>query len=360
LSKGLKALTFHFSSVVFFMTDFLTFQLPFVAALQHLLAAFPFMVAIWQVVSLLGNEEFFLFLVPLVYWCVSAKRGLQLGVLIIGGDAINALLKLLMAAPRPYWFGEPIRALSQDASFGLPSSHAQNAFAVWAFVAMVVAPRYGKARCYEAAAVLIVLIAFSRVVLGVHFPSDILVGWGLGFLWLRLVLRKWDGAMRAFRKSTFAGRILTSAIVVVVYLGLSLVFNSLHAAREYYPGVDPAIISKSASFSATALSIFTRAGATFGLLAGRALQLQGARWQVVGTSRQKSVRFIVGLIGVLLIWRGLAVVFPKGDDVVALGLRFLRYSLLSIWVVWGVPAIFLRYYDDTGAPRHPHKKGVQS
>lgn len=344
------ALAFHFSSVVFPMTDFLTVQLSFIAALQHIFAAFPVLVWFWQAVSFLGNEEFFLFLVPLVYWCVSAKRGLQLGVLVIGGDAINVLVKLLVAAPRPYWFGDPILVLSTDTSFGMPSSHAQNALAAWLFLAMVAAPRFGKARCYQAAAIVIAMVSLSRIVLGVHFFSDVLVGWVIGLLWLRVVLRKWDPVMRSFRKSPFAERILVAVAIVATYLGLALVFNSVHTAWEYYPGVDPTIVSKSAAFTATALAIFTRAGAFFGLLAGRAFLLEGPRWQVFGDSKQKTVRFIIGLVGVLLIWKGLGMIFPKDDDMVSLGLRFFRYALLSVWVVWAVPAYILYLDNRPGGP----------
>jgi membrane-associated phospholipid phosphatase len=323
------------------MTEILASQLPFIASLQNALASSSALVSFWKAVTILGNEEFFLLLISLVYWCISARRGLQLGVLVIGGDALNVLFKLLFAAPRPYWFGEPIRELSTDASFGMPSSHAQNALVVWLFLAYVTSHKYGRFRPYFVAAILIALISLSRVVLGVHFPTDILIGWIIGAAWLTLVARLWRPAAVWLRSHGFAGWALAAfGVLVFTFIvgrgavdifdlerqSMSGTFTSLFEAAEW-KGIE---------------ATFARGGALFGLILGVALMLRGEHFDVAGTTTQKIMRFVLGFIGILVIWRGLAMVFPKGDDALALGFRFVRYALLTMWVVYFAPLVVSR------------------
>jgi membrane-associated phospholipid phosphatase len=308
-----------------------------------MLASSPALIQVWQFFTFLGNEEFFLLLPPLVYWCVSARRGIQLGVLIVGGDAFNLLFKLFLTSPRPYWFGEPIRALGKDVSFGMPSSHAQNGLAVWLLLAIVAAPRYGRGRCFTGAAIVILLIALSRVVLGMHFPSDIFGGWALGGVWLWVNLKYWDKFETFFRRRKVVEQVLASGVVVSVFVCLAVVLNAVRLDAEPYPGVKSSIFTHSAAYSTTIQAIFMRAGALFGLLVGIAHQSRRVRWLPVGPTIQKALRLLVGLIGVLAIWLGLARVMPTGIESYSLGLRFVRYGLLTSWIVWFAPLVFRRF-----------------
>ena len=313
-------------------------QLPLVASLQNALASNSTLVLFWKAITLLGNEEFFLLLIPIVYWCVSSRRGLQLGALVIGGDAINVLCKLLFASPRPYWFGEPIRQLSTDPSFGLPSSHAQNALAVWLFLAYVASREYGRIRPYSVAVIFILLISLSRIVLGVHFPTDILAGWILGALWLGLFLKVWDRGAAWFRKQNVTTQIGLPLIAVVTTL-----FAIVASAATFENRVATPFYSASfEGFTAGVAASFARGGALFGLILGVALLLRGKRLDVSGARSQKIIRFLVGFVGLLIIWRGLALVFPRGENNLALFFRFVRYALLSLWVAWLAPIVFMK------------------
>ena len=84
------------------------------------------------------------------------------------------------------------------------------------------------------------------------------------------------------------------------------------------------------------------AGILGGCLAGLALQQRYARFSAGGPSGTRILRFVLGIVGVLLIWRGLAVVLPQGAGLVTQIGRFIRYALTGVWTVYVAPVVFLR------------------
>jgi hypothetical protein len=51
---------------------------------------------------------------------------------------------------------------------------------------------------------------------------------------------------------------------------------------------------------------------------------------------------VVGLVGILVIWYGLGLVFPRGESFVPSIFRFVRYTLLGVWVSAGAPLFFTK------------------
>ena len=80
--------------------------------------------------------------------------------------------------------------LVQVQSLSIPSGHAANATLVWLCLALLV-PRTARARTLAiwGAVWLSLAIGLSRVVLGVHWPSDVIGGWAFGLFWTMLLLR---------------------------------------------------------------------------------------------------------------------------------------------------------------------------
>lgn len=75
-------------------------------------------------------------------------------------------------------------------SLAYPSGHAANAAMVWLCLALLL-PRTGRGRglAVWGAAWLAILVGLSRVMLGVHWPSDVIGGWAFGLFWTLLLLR---------------------------------------------------------------------------------------------------------------------------------------------------------------------------
>ena len=123
--------------------------------------------------SNLGTENFFFIVLPLIYWCIDAALGLRVGFILTISGTLNYATKLLFASPRPYWVSSHIKGLWPEASFGLPSNHAQLGMSVWGIIAVHIRERWA----WISAAIVIFLIGFSRIYLGSHFPHDVILGW---------------------------------------------------------------------------------------------------------------------------------------------------------------------------------------
>ncbi|NUO65755.1 MAG: phosphatase PAP2 family protein [Gemmatimonadaceae bacterium] len=99
------------------------------------------------------------------------------------GIVINSLLKDAFHRARPSIFAWGTEVFSSS----FPSGHAMSAAIVYGTVAYLAArmqrTHWARVATASVAAVLIALIAFSRIYLGVHYPSDTLAGMAIGFAW---------------------------------------------------------------------------------------------------------------------------------------------------------------------------------
>jgi len=119
------------------------------------------------------------------YLWIDRKRGAALFVLlaVAGGAALEAMLKLGFARPRP----ELVSHLVDVNSFSFPSGHATMATITYLTLGVLLAgvqerPRM-KLYLLAVASILAFLVGISRVYLGVHWPTDVLAGWCLGAAW---------------------------------------------------------------------------------------------------------------------------------------------------------------------------------
>lgn len=92
----------------------------------------------------------------------------------------SALVKALTDRPRPF-YGQAI-PLPESSAF--PSGHATGAAAVLCVAAVLLAPAARRTAVVSAAGALAVAVGASRVVLGVHWTSDVVAGWALGAAWV--------------------------------------------------------------------------------------------------------------------------------------------------------------------------------
>ena len=110
---------------------------------------------------------------------------IALVVIAAGSAALPWLVKLIVARPRP-----TIEHLYQLSSLSFPSEHTTQAAAIYLTIAIVLSKGLGRGlrELVIVLAVLIALIvAWSRVYLGVHYPTDVTAGLLLGWGWTLLV-----------------------------------------------------------------------------------------------------------------------------------------------------------------------------
>lgn len=293
-----------------------------------------------QLLTFLGREEFYLLLLPILYWCVSATLGLRIGVILLLSAGLNDLLKMAFALPRPYWVDPTVRILSPEPTFGIPSGHAQNAAAVWGVIASVI--RTGVA--WAAALVLIILIGLSRVYLGAHFVTDVVAGWLVGVLLLAAFLRWEKPAALWFRQQGFATQVLVALAVSLALVAMSAALVAWRSASPL-PEVWLSNARSAGGADITPISrqpIVTTAGTLLGLLVGWAWLDRRGGFSAGGTWQRRVLRYLVGLVGLALLWQGLGMVLPRNDSLLADSLRYARYALVGGWVTGVGPYLFRR------------------
>ena len=161
----------------------------------------PFLDAFFAVVTRLGDWGWFWILVAAVmlFFPKTRRMGLEMGIaLILGGLICNVILKNLTARIRPCDFDPSVVLLiPRERNFSFPSGHA-----AVSFEGAVTILRHHK-KWGIAALVLAVVIAFSRLYLRVHYPTDVLagalIGTGNAFLAARIVAwaaKKRDGGLK--------------------------------------------------------------------------------------------------------------------------------------------------------------------
>jgi membrane protein DedA with SNARE-associated domain/membrane-associated phospholipid phosphatase len=125
---------------------------------------------------------------------------------VAGSAVLNQLLKGLFARPRPF-FEHPLLI---ESSYSFPSGHAMESFVVYGMLAYfaVLALRTWKARVAAAfgAALLVMLIGFSRMYLGVHYFSDVLAGYAAGGVWLSALITGAETIRRGKKESKLTDR----------------------------------------------------------------------------------------------------------------------------------------------------------
>jgi len=288
--------------------------------------------------SFLGSEEFFLLVLPALYWSINSELGLRVGLILLTSTSLNDVLKVAMGGPRPYWVSERVLPLAAETSFGVPSGHSQISASVWGIATAWVR----KPWAWIVAVLVVVLIGFSRMYLGVHFPHDVLIGWLLGALTLWLFLLFWDRAAEWVKRQGFARQVLLAFLVSMMWIGLSAWAVAAKAGYEV-PAEWMTNAARAGGDLPDPVSLsgaITPAATLFGLAVGLAwMALQGG-FQATGTVTQRSLRYILGVIGVLILWFGLGQVFPRGEFLLSYILRYVRYVLVGFWVSGGAPWLY--------------------
>ena len=314
-----------------------------ILALQQSLPGLP---GVMRAFTFLGQEEFFLFVMPALYWCVQTDLGARLVVMIVLSNGLNGPLKLAFALPRPYWVDARVTAFAAEPNYGLPSGHAMNAVAVWGWLAA----QLKRPWAWAAAVVIVALISLSRVYLGVHFPTDIFSGWLFGVIVLGAFLAGEKPLTASLKRLNLWMQIALAFAVSMLYLALTVgLLAAVPAPAALADWERTAAQAQAAPPDAGERAIdprgladhVTAAGLLFGVGAGLALMSRGARFEAGGPLGQRVARFVLGVAGIAVVFFGLRLL-AAGDDAIGYLIRYLRYALAVVWALYVAPLIFLR------------------
>jgi membrane-associated phospholipid phosphatase len=261
----------------------------------------PTLDALFRAITMLGDEKFYLLLVPLLYWVVDKRLALRAGVLYLTSAYVNTVLKAIFTIPRPP--ATEVRVLDEATGYSFPSGHAQSTTTAWGYLAASARRRW----LWTLTLLAVLLVGLSRVYLGVHYPQDVIAGTLVGAVLVALFI--WLEKRIVGRFHLSLGTRLLLALVAPLILLL------LHAETD------------------TGSSMGTLLGLGFGVV----LEREYVRFSTAGTAMKRALRFLLGIVVLVGLYFGLKIVFPAG-----LGFRVLRYGLIGLWASLLAPWVFVR------------------
>ncbi|MCK9525282.1 MAG: phosphatase PAP2 family protein [Limnochordia bacterium] len=259
--------------------------------------ATPALTAFFTAITSLGSLEFYMFAIPVIYWLIDKHFGFRFALFFIFSAYVNSGAKNIFMTERP---PREIRLVEQE-GYAFPSGHAQGTTAFWGFLAV----KLKKPLAWAGAVILVILVSFSRIYLGVHWPIDILGGLAIATVLLAAYASL---AQVNLEKISLRSWMLGSAV------GASLLYL-LHPT-----GDGPMTV-----------------GFLLGASIGYRLELLHVHFTEEATPLQNVIKLLGGL-AVLFVLRialkPLVSWLPDGIDYVV------RYALLGLWASLGAPFTF--------------------
>lgn len=318
------------------------FEIPFTLFLQSLGSWLEYPM---QAFTFLGNELFFLLVMPAIYWAIDPQIGFRTGMMLILSGGINSFFKFLFHSPRPFWVDERVTAYSSETGFGLPSGHSQNSAAIWGIIAASLKKKWATI----VIALLVFFIGISRIYLGVHFLRDVLSGWLIGVLLVVIYMKLETPVSSWLQKKTLIYQVLLGFLLSLLLIGLGLLGQT--TSRTF--SVPPAWIQTAVSSGADAPDpyniegVITIAGVALGFTAGYAwYRARFGTYTVKCASSKRILRYVIGLVGIVVLYFGLKLVFPEEPFLLGMILRYIRYALIGFWVTALAPLAFRALHLD--------------
>ena len=249
----------------------------------------------------IGDQYFFIVVAVIIYWTVNKKFAHKFALMYMIASLFTFVFKHIFQRPRPYEeIGITVPFEYYTSGYSMPSGHA-TASGILGYSGLKVGKALHKKWLGYIGIAVMVIVPFTRMYLGQHYLSDVIVGLiiGLGFAYL---LDKLIDLMKD--KEELWTLVLLPVVPIVMIL---------------FPDHD----------------LFVAAGAYVGFAVGYFVEKRYVKFDVKATFWMQVLKVLAGLAIVLGIKEGLKFLFPD-----MLIFDFIRYLLIGVWAALGAPYVF--------------------
>jgi len=270
-------------------------------------------------ITQIGGELFFIGVAAIIFWCINKKQGYKfINIFILGLIAVNGI-KSVVKRPRPYTLQSinPIKETTSGYSF--PSGHSHNAASMSTQLTLMTKSKEKKVFLWSViiGSILTVLVMFSRVYLGQHYPSDVIVGCVLGITIAIIGSYLFD--LLGDKEEVIAYVVAPLCIIISLVCLLTL----KEKAEE--------IVKVCGAYSALTIGYF--------------VEKRHIKYKISQPSFIKiACKILIGILVLLIIKEGLKFLFTAIMDENSISFlifnEFVRYFLIGIWTIICCPLIF--------------------
>ena len=269
--------------------------------LRHIQSiANPFFDFLFQLITMCGEQIVLISIISIIYWALDKKFGEYIAYSVLTSVLLNNAVKDIFKMKRPIG-EEGIRTLREKTATGysFPSGHTQSSASFYGAMAIYLK----KKAMYIIATIMIILIGFSRLYLGVHYPKDVIVGGILGVLTSLICYKLYN---------RFENKMLLYVITFIVFIP-ALTFA--HSA-DFIKGM----------------------GTYLGFVIGMYIEKKYVNFSIEGSTTVKVIRVLLGILILLVLQVGLKAIFPSETI-----FSFIRYSLISLVGIGVYPMVFKKF-----------------
>ena len=281
----------------------------------------PFLDTLFGYITMLGEEMILIIVFCALYWCISKKMAYVMGLTFFISSLAVQGLKVVFRIPRP-WIYDPTftpveSALGYATGYAFPSGHTQAGAALLGSLGATIKNNIAKIVFFTLA----VLVGFSRMYLGVHTISDVIVSLIITFAVLFFAVRFFENEEINPKRELILAISMAGFAVAVLVL----------AAVMYQTGtVDHGNVRDSV----------LAGGSSLGFAVGMYVERVHLRFSVkTKVLWLQIVKYLIGLGGVLALQEGLRV-FGSG-----LVMDAIRYFCMVIWITVVYPIIIKRFFQ---------------
>lgn len=273
---------------------------------------------IFLLITCLGTEIVFMAAVMVFYWCINKKEGFKLVNLFMVSQVMTGIIKVMVRRTRPYATGKVEAILQETDGYSFPSGHSKNIAVVGTYVSLWSRKSKKFPLIASASAILVLLVMLSRMYLGQHYLTDVLVGMAIGLAvtisgyFLFDLLGDKEEKLMYFIVPCCA---VLFAVSLIMLLVKGETFDS--------------VIKISGTYMAASIGYF--------------LEKRKLGSEVPTSTRNRALRLLLGGAWAIAIYFGLKFLFGLCDNLaISAILDFIRYFALGIWVTLLAPLTFVK------------------